>query len=228
MKPAMPFWKVFIVLIIFPAAYILYSLSPWSEELFRKSNGDYFIPFFSGLILLHWSTFFVCRWFVKSSGWEDSDVGFTSNRKEILKWVSVYLLIALVILGLVEMVIMNAGLNPEKLKRVGDFFPKTTSQRLLFIITAFSAGFCEEYIYRGFGIRALESNRVKTWLALIITSIFFTFIHGIIAFQKFPFYFVPGLLFGLLFLWTKNLKLPIIVHSLIDLGALMMILQAVD
>ena len=177
---------------------------------------------------MHWSTFFVCRWFVKSSGWKDSDVGYTLNKKELLKWIGFYLLIAIVILGFVEIAIANAGFNPEKLKKVGDFFPKTTSQRLIFIVTAFSAGFCEEYIYRGFGIRTLESRRVKTWLALIITSFFFTFIHGIIAFQRFPFYFIPGLLFGLLFLWKKNLTLPIIVHALIDLAALMMVLEALE
>lgn len=226
MKPAIPYWKIFIVLIFFPAAYILYSMSPWSYALFKNSNGNYFIPFFAGLTSLHWISFFICRWFVHSSGWKDSDAGYTLNAKKTLKLVGIYLIIAASLLIFVETAVRIAGLDTQRLARVGDFFPKTTAQRVLFIITAFSAGFCEEYVYRGFGINALESRKVNAWLALIITSICFTFIHGIIAFSRFPKYFVPGLLFGLLFLWKRTLTLPIMLHALIDLGALMMVLLA--
>lgn len=226
MKPVIHYWKIFTVLIAFPAAYMIYSISPWSYALFRDSDGSYFIPFFAGLTALHWASFFICRWFVHSSGWKDRDAGYILNKKNTLKLVGAYLLIAAAILLFVETAVRNAGLDAQRLARMGDFFPKTTAQRLLFIVTAFSAGFCEEYVYRGFGINALESRKVKTWLALTLTSICFTFVHGIIVFSRFPQYFVPGLLFGLLFLWKRTLTLPIILHALIDLGALMMVLLA--
>lgn len=226
MKPAISYWKILTVLIVFPAAYMLYSISPWSYSLFKDSDGSYFIPFFAGLTVIHWISFFICRWFVQSSGWNDSDAGYNLTRSSILKLVGIYLIIAIFILVFVEVVVNSAGIDTKRLSEIGDFFPKTNGQRLLFVITAFSAGFCEEYIYRGFGINALESRKVNKWLALFITSVSFTFIHGIIVFSRFPQYFVPGIIFGLLFLWKRTLSLPIMVHSLIDLSALLMVFLA--
>lgn len=224
----MPLWKILIVLIAFPGCYILYSLTPWSIELFSRSNADYFIPFFCGLIALHWGTYLVCYRLMISTGWKNENVGLILSRKEMAKGVGIYLLIAIGILMFVEAAVRSAGLDTEKLRHIGDFFPKTTTQRVLFIITAFSAGFCEEFVYRGFGIRALESRKVNTWLVLLITSISFTFVHGIVAFQRFPAYFIPGLIFGFLFVWRKTLTLPIFVHALIDLGGIMMVLRALN
>lgn len=225
MKP-IPLWKIGIVLILFPLAYILYSLSPWSYQLFSESNGAYFILFFSGLIVIHWSTWLICLKLLTLSGWKSSDIGYVATDTKRL--MGIYVLLAIGIFSFVELAVRNVGLDSEKLKAIGDFFPKSTEQRLLFIVTAFSAGFCEEFVYRGFGIRALQSRGNATWIALLITSISFTFVHGIVAFQKFQLYFLPGLLFGLLFLWRKTLTLPILVHAVIDLGAMMMVLRALN
>jgi uncharacterized protein len=220
-------WKIVLVLLVFPGFYMLYSLAPWSVKLFSQSDANYFIPFFSGLIVLHWSSFFVCRQLLLSAGWTNEQVGFGFSKSDILKGFAIYFAIAIGLLLLIEVVVMQADLNAEKLKQIGDFFPKTTAQRVLFIFTALSAGFCEEFVYRGFGIRALESRKVNTWVALLITSLSFTFVHGMVVFERFPGYFIPGLIFGLLFIWRKTLALPMFIHALIDLTAILMVLQAV-
>ncbi|MBS1557010.1 MAG: CPBP family intramembrane metalloprotease [Bacteroidetes bacterium] len=219
-------WKIVVVLLVFPGCYMLYSLTPWSVKLFSQSDANYFIPFFSGLIVLHWSSFLVCRQLLISSGWTNEQVGFGFSKRDILKGVAIYFAIAISLFLLVEWVVMQVELDSEKLKQIGDFFPKTTAQRLLFILTALSAGFCEEFVYRGFGIRALESRKVNTWIALLITSLSFTFVHGIVVLERFPGYFVPGLIFGLLFIWRKTLALPMFIHALIDLTAILMVFQA--
>lgn len=221
-------WRLMVVLLVFPGCYLLYSLAPWSVKLFSHSDSNYFIPFFGGLIVLHWVSFFICWRFVKSSGWTAGHVGFGYSKKDIRNGLAIYFAIALGLLFLIEVVVMQADLNAEKLKQIGDFFPKTTAQRVLFIFTALSAGFCEEFVYRGFGIRALESRKVNTWVALLITSLSFTFVHGMVVFERFPGYFFPGLIFGLLFVWRKTLALPMFIHALIDLTAILMILQAVS
>lgn len=226
MNPTIPIWKIFIVLIVLPGCYVLYSLTPWSVELFSKSNNNYFILFFSGLTTLHWLSFFICYRLLVSSGWKIENIGLALSFKELQKRLVFYAIIGIGLLVFVEVLIINQGLDAEKINRIGDFFPKTTGQRTLFVITAISAGFCEEFVFRGFGIRALESRSVNTWVALLITSFSFTFVHGIVVLDRFLAYFIPGIIFGLLFIWRNSLTLSITIHVLIDLGAILMILQA--
>lgn len=227
MKEDIPYWKILTVLIGFPCIYQLYSVSPFSIELFQKSNNNFFIPFFLGTIFLHISTFLICVWLMKTSHWGHRDIGFLLSKKQTIQLLIAYFTIALVLLVGVELVLNNVTVDTSKVNKLGNFFPKTLSQRIVFIFTAFSAGFCEEYIYRGFAIRSLESKGIPLRISLIISSISFTFIHGIVVFERFHAYFFPSLVFGILFIWTKKLAIPMFVHAIIDLTAILMILKTI-
>lgn len=228
MQEKMPWWKIAVVLFGFPSIYQLYSVTPIASKLFQDSDAESFVPFFLGLTFLHCMTFFICYLFLKDSKWGNVEIGYSLSKKQTFKLIAIYFLIAISLLIFVEITLYYIPLDSEKLKGIGDFFPKNTLQRIVFTFTAFAAGFCEEYIYRGFGIRSLENRKISTWIAVIITSTCFTFIHGIIVFQRFPTYFFPALFFGILFVWTKKLHILMLVHAIIDLSALLMILRAID
>ena len=226
MQQKIAWWKIATVMLLFPMIYQLYSISPLALGLFQESKSENFVPFFLGLTFLHWLTFYICYTIVKSSKWTNAMIGYQLSTNQTLKIVSTYFLIAFLLLILIEYILHVSTLNPEKVSQLGDFFPKDTTQRVVFIFTAFSAGFLEEYIYRGFAICSLESRGISRWIALIISSISFTLIHGVIVFQRFPAYFFPSLLFGALFIWKRQLQIPMLVHAFIDLTALLMILTA--
>lgn len=228
MKKNILVWKILLLLTGIPLIFQLYSYSPVSIQLFVHSNSTYFIPFFVGIIGLHLLSFLSCFWLVKSAGWEPVELSYTLSYRQTVWMLAVYLLIATGICLTIEWVLWNSPPDPVKLKKIGDFFPKTTSQRILFVFVALSAGFCEEYVFRGFGIRGLEKAGLPLWLAFLITSVCFNFIHGAVVLKKFIFYFVPSLIFGLLFIWTKRLEIPMIIHALIDLTALLMIFRVFD
>ena len=82
-----------------------------------------------------------------------------------------------------------------------------------------TAGFCEELIYRGFGIRALQRN-MRTWLAVGVATLAFFFMHGMSALAPSPFLIIytMGLVFSVLFLWRGSLVPVICLHALIDVA----------
>lgn len=91
--------------------------------------------------------------------------------------------------------------------------------RLAFVLLAITAGICEEVIFRGFGISALEKLTKNKWVALIISSFSFMAIHGIafLPLAMLAQYFVIGLVFGWFYQKYRRLEYLIIVHATIDL-----------
>jgi membrane protease YdiL (CAAX protease family) len=225
-KNKIALWKVLIVLVGFPLIYQIYSLSFFATELFVHSNQNYWIPFFGGVIFIHWLSYFLCRYFLKKAQWDLATVGYPYTTSQTWRIIFTYFLVATLLFVFVEYGLFYSDINVEKLKKLNNLFPKTTAQRVVFILIAFSAGFCEEFVYRGFGIRALESLKVPLILAVLISTFSFSFIHGVIVFERFFFYFIPGLLFAGLFIWTKKLEIPILTHAFINLSAMLMILRA--
>jgi len=116
------------------------------------------------------------------------------------------------------------------LKSFSYFFPATWTERRWWVFVAITAGICEEIIFRGFVLHYLH---VFPWtlnltLALLISSVIFGFNHlyqgaGGVAGTA-----IVGFLFGLLFLLTGNLLLPIIFHGVMDLRLLAILRPPAD
>jgi membrane protease YdiL (CAAX protease family) len=83
-----------------------------------------------------------------------------------------------------------------------------------------SAGFCEELVYRGFGIRVLQAHGWRTPMAVALPTISWVVVHGVGGLLYFVPHFIVGLLFAGLFLWLRTLAPVMVVHSLIDLSLL--------
>jgi Type II CAAX prenyl endopeptidase Rce1-like len=105
-----------------------------------------------------------------------------------------------------------------------------TAGKVIKSLAGFTAGVCEETLFRGFLLHYLQ---VFPWtlnltLALLISSVIFGFNHlyqgaGGVAGSA-----IVGFLFGLLFLLTGNLLLPIIFHGVIDLRMLAILRPPTD
>jgi len=116
------------------------------------------------------------------------------------------------------------------LKSFSYFFPATWTERRWWVFVAITAGICEEVVFRGFMLHYLH---VFPWtlnltLALLISSVIFGLNHlyqgaGGVAGTA-----IVGILFGLLFLLTGNLLLPIIFHVVMDLRLLAILQPPAD
>ena len=105
------------------------------------------------------------------------------------------------------------------------FFPATQTERHWWVLVCITAGVCEEILFRGFMLHYLH---VLPWtlnltLALLISSLVFGLNHlyggvgGVVGSTT------GGFLFGLLFLLSGNLLLPVVLHALTDLRMLVIL-----
>jgi membrane protease YdiL (CAAX protease family) len=166
--------------------------------------------------------------FIKSVGWTWNDIGFTLSKKKTIYLLSGYLIFAVGLLVLIELALANSIIDSEKLNTISSLTPKTTTARIIFIFMALMAGLAEEIVYRGFAIKALISNKINKWLAVVLASIPFIFQHGLKSLDQFWWFLIWGLVFGILFLWLKKLTLNIIIHWLVILTAMFAILQVLQ
>ena len=106
---------------------------------------------------------------------------------------------------------------PDHLKRAGKILPRTGPERLLFSGVAFTAGVCEEILYRGFLPWFLASWTGSVLLAFVLSAIVFGLGH---AYQGRNGIVVTGLL-GLFFggiAWSVHSLVPgQVLHFVVDL-----------
>lgn len=221
-------WKTLSIIIGFPILYILFCKASIAQELFGNKNLDYYIPFWGGIIILHWASVFVVTQMLKSQSKTLADIGYKLSRKGTLLLIGGYILVALFVLVGVEVMLSNVELDSSQFGRISGLIPKTTSHRIFFILLVFSTGFCEEVFYRGFAITQLEKIGLNKWIALIVAAFLFIGIHGINAYSnRFFFLLGGGIIFGVTFLLSKRLLPSILIHLVINLSAMMAILQLV-
>lgn len=107
-------------------------------------------------------------------------------------------------------------------------FPATRMERRWWVLVGLTAGICEEFLFRGFLLHYLHSSpwQLDLTLALLVSSFVFGLQHlyqgakGVIASA------VLGALFGLLFLLSGSLLLPILLHAALDLRLLVILRPA--
>ena len=110
----------------------------------------------------------------------------------------------------------NGGIKINPQFRPSDFIDK-------FLIV----GITEELVFRGWLLNALL-KKMPTWVALIVNNLLFLCIHFPIWYQthtlvanftsgSFITVFVLGIIFGLLFIKSKNIWVPIVYHMLWDI-----------
>ncbi|MHC8950525.1 CPBP family intramembrane glutamic endopeptidase [Sphingobacterium hungaricum] len=216
-----------IVLILFPLFYMGLSLSPWSVELFENGNSQFFPKFWISVIVLHWATLLLVLRFLNSENKTLRDIGYNLNKRKTSILILSYFVVAILLLCFVEFSIKQVNLDEEKLNQLGNFYPKTMTDRIIFILVVFSAGFCEEIIYRGYLITNITDLGLNKYLAWIPAAISFVFMHGIIGFTQFWFYFAAAFIFSAIYIFSKRLWPAIVVHLLFDLSAMMAIFNAV-
>jgi uncharacterized protein len=109
----------------------------------------------------------------------------------------------------------------EQLENIRKLIPSTSTERLVAIPLAFTAGFCEEFLYRGYLLNLAATAVKSLWLGLLISSILFGFAHlyqgrkGVIGTT------VIGLIFGLIFLASRALLPGQLLHTAMDLNNLL-------
>ncbi|QDU31961.1 CAAX amino terminal protease self- immunity [Anatilimnocola aggregata] len=215
----LPRWQLLTIMVGFPLAYWINGLMPWCYGLFVKRDHSFFIPFGLSVCLLHWASLLAALYFLRQAGGRPSDLGFHMRVGGM-----VALVVTVVVVGGLLIAVRRAWpIFEAPPNDVRFYYPFTLAERCFFIFMALSAGICEEIVYRGFAISALQGRGWRTWQAVVLSTLSFVFIHGIASIFMFPFLFLAGLLYAGIFLWRKDLTLAIWLHALFDVMAVMAI-----
>jgi len=203
-----------LVLVGFPALYQLASRTA-SAEAFFAGDRTYFATVIAAILVLHWSSFTAASFALSRVGIPPDHLGWP--RWSTLAW-SCGLLVALgfALVLLREVVPYGGGDQPAI-----QLLPRTSGERALFVASALTAGICEEFVYRAFGIRLLERAGIPTVAAALLASAAWVMIHGQVGLVLFATYLVIGAGFSALYLWRRSLIMPVVVHVLLDLAVIL-------
>jgi membrane protease YdiL (CAAX protease family) len=112
------------------------------------------------------------------------------------------------------------GPIPDFMRKLAErVLPNTSVEFAPYCALAFTAGVCEEFLYRGFAMAALSRAGVFSWAAVLLTSVLFGLAHtyqgrsGVIGTG------LMGLVFGLARILVSSLIPVMIWHSVVDLVA---------
>jgi len=105
-----------------------------------------------------------------------------------------------------------------------ELYESSTYPLLFWFAIVFAAPVAEEFIFRGFMLANVPKGRVALTVALVLTSTIWASLHfQYERIDAFIFIFVIGCVLGLVRIKTGSLILCIILHMLINLGAMIQI-----
>ncbi len=167
----------------------------------------------------HWVPFFFI-WLALYKNKENwNSIGLNLEWYAKYKYLFIFLLLALVMAAFILPEIYYQDPNSSTSETGFFFAPVTTTERLLVLFMAFTAGVTEEVIFRGFALTRLKIWISNPWFILPITLVSFLLIHGQPEdLGRSINYVIAGCAFGIPFilLGLKRLDILILIHFLID------------
>lgn len=117
------------------------------------------------------------------------------------------------------------GAAAKAARKLSFLFPSTAEERRWWWLVCITAGICEEIVYRGFLLHYLHVTPVHlslTW-ALIVSSVIFGVGHLYQGIAPAASTVIAGFMLGAIFIITGSLLVPIMIHAVMDLRALLMV-----
>jgi uncharacterized protein len=104
-------------------------------------------------------------------------------------------------------------------KTLDILLPRSPVEVGVWFLTAVSAGFCEEFVFRGYVMRQLLALSNSTVAAVAGQGIVFGLMHAYQGWRPVFHITIIGILFGALAAWRKTLRVGMIAHGWQDIWA---------
>jgi len=113
-------------------------------------------------------------------------------------------------------VLVHRLFGPNTAKSVDVLLPQSVAEIAVWIAVCFTAGFCEEVVFRGYLQPQLGVLTGSAAVAVVGQAICFGIAHGYQGLQNVVVITVLGLLYGLLALWRRSTRPGMIAHAWSD------------
>jgi membrane protease YdiL (CAAX protease family) len=139
---------------------------------------------------------------------------------------AVFWIAAVIILAAIGLVLKATGLSAPQ-KTLMALAPSTPLELLLWMVLSMSAGFCEEFVFRGYFLRQFGSIGAGVWLGVLCSSLLFGVSHGYEGAAGMIAITAYGAMFCALVLVTKSLRPGMIAHAWHDIfsGVMLMLVR---
>lgn len=143
--------------------------------------------------------------------------GRWANVRDVLRDVGIAAAFWGVLLGAVW--VLDRFLSQGQAKSLELLLPRSALEVGVWILTSMSAGFCEEFVFRGYVQRQLLSWSGNTPISVIGQGILFGLMHAYQGWMLAIRIVVIGILFGVLAAWRKTLRVGMVAHAWQDIWA---------
>jgi uncharacterized protein len=116
------------------------------------------------------------------------------------------------------LILMNflLGKNETQIDAVKALVPRSAVEMVVWVLLAVTAGFCEEFIFRGYLQRQFLALTGRAELAVLFQAIIFGLAHLYQGWKGAVAITVYGALFGMLAAWRKSLRPGMMQHAMQD------------
>lgn len=153
---------------------------------------------------------------------EAPEIGFRPSgaTRSILPGALAGMVLGLVAAPLISRFSKNKGNRPVLVGDIAALVPRASRERAWYALVALSAGVGEELIFRGFLMRLLADAGLDGVLLVAVAAVIFGLAHVYQGAAGVLVTTLLGAFFGVLYVATGSLVLPMVVHILMDLRLL--------
>lgn len=190
------------------------------SQVGSSSGRPNMLPSYLALMAAEWGLFYyVWKVGLRRAGVKARDIigGRWLNWKDVLR--DAALALGLLAVWMLVQIALNRLLGASQAASVKSLLPRGAAEVALWIPLSISAGFCEEFVFRGYFQKQFEAFTHSRWIALALQSALFGVSHGYQGGQACLKITAFGVLFGLLALWRESLRPGVVAHALTDIIA---------
>lgn len=187
----------------------------------QASLAAHHLPTYAATIAAEWILFLLAWWGLRIRRVPLAEVlGF---RRGLRSWMEdigvalVFWIAAMIVLAIVSLSLRLTTRLSSAQKTVQALAPRSAAEMLLWILLCLSAGFCEEFVFRGYFLRQFSSPLHRIWLGVLFSSLLFGVSHGYEGAIGMIAITVYGAMFCALALLRNSLRPGIVAHAWHDI-----------
>src|SRR5262249_37473884 len=180
------------------------------------SSGASALPIYLGAALLDWGVFYYVWAGASRSGTPFSRIvgGRWAGPRDVARDIAIA--IPFWVLWQAAAVAAHRLLGPSTAKSIGGLLPRTPVEIAAWIAVSATAGFTEEFVFRGYLQQQLRAWTGRASIALALQSLCFGIGHAYQGIQNVAVITVLGALYGGLALWRGNTRPGMLAHAWSD------------
>ena len=210
-----PAWHTAVLIVV---VLIFSYAGAQSEHALATKQGK--IPQYLATIAWEWLLFAYVWWGVRRSGTTVRELigGRWRTIEDVLMDIVVAIgfwwAAAIVLAATAYAVGMVDPAKVQEARRQLEFLvPRTMAESLVWLGVSATAGFCEEFIFRGYLQRQIGFLSRNIWLGMVISALLFGAAHGYEGPRRMVMIAVFGMMFSLLAHWRRSLRPGMIAHT---------------